>query len=199
MPIPAQAAIDPTYFYEFAQPEFLISKMVIEHDDSGRGTVKFTKKLFTETITDPLQVSPAALERINAAYAALNFIDSNESYQYEKDYSHLGVATFRLKKAGKERTAVFNYTVNKDAKALADEYRKLGNQYVWIFEITLARENQPLESPKLLDSLDSQIRRNEISDPTQLLPLLKSLADDERIPLISRNHAAKLVEKIGKK
>src|SRR5688572_32781784 len=32
MPIPAQAAIDPTYFYEFAQPEFLISKMVIEHD-----------------------------------------------------------------------------------------------------------------------------------------------------------------------
>ena len=193
-----QTAIDPTYFYEFAQPEFLISKMVIAHDDQGRGTITFTKKLFTETITDPLQVSPAALERINAAYAALNFLDANESYQYEKDYSHLGVATFRLKRAGKERTAVFNYTLNKDAKALLDEYRRIGNQYVWIFEITLARENQPLESPKLLDALDSQIRRNEISDPMQMLPLLKSLADDERIPLISRNHASKLAEKIEK-
>jgi len=191
-------ASEPTYFYEFAQPEFTISKMVIEHDDAGKGKITFTRKLFSETVSDPLQVSPAALERINAAYASLNFVESNESYQYEKDYSHLGVATFRLKKSGKQRTAVFNYTVNKDAKALADEYRKLGNQFVWIFDITVARENQPLESPKLLDALDWQMRRNEISDPTQLLPLLRSLSDDERVPLISRNHAAKLVEKIEK-
>ena len=191
-------AIDPTYFYEFAQPEFTISKIVIEHDDQGRGTITFTRKLFSETVTDPLQVSPAALERINAAYAALNFMDSNESYQYEKDYSHLGVATFKLKRAGKQRTAVFNYTINKDAKALSDEYRKLSNQFVWVFDITLARENQPLESPKLVDWLDSLIRRNEISDPNQMVPLLNSLTDDERIPLIARNHAGKLVEKIEK-
>ena len=188
-----------TYFYEFSQPEFLITKLVIEHDDTGKGTITFTRKLFDETVSDPLQVSPAALERINAAYAALNFLDSNESYQYEKDYSHLGVSTFRLKRAGKQRTTVFNFTVNKDAKALSDEYRKLGNQYVWIFEIGVARENQPLESPKLLDSLDALMRRNEISDPSQLVPLLNGIADDERVPLISRNHARKLVEKIGKK
>lgn len=195
---PIQAAIDPAYFYEFAQPEFTISKTVIEHDETGRGTITFTRKLFSETVSDPLQVSPAALERINEAYAALNFMNSNESYQYEKDYSHLGVSTFKLKRAGQQRTAVFNYTINKDAKALSDEYRKLSNQFVWIFDITLARENQPLESPKLVDWLDSLLRRNEISDPTQMIPLLKSLMDDERIPLIARNHAGKLVEKIEK-
>lgn len=193
-----QKAGEATYFYEFTQPEFTISRMIIEHDDAGMGTITFTRKLFSETVSDPLQVSPAALERINAAYAALNFIDSNEDYQYEKDYSHLGVATFRLKRAGKQRTAVFNYTSNKDARVLSDEYRKLGNQYVWIFDITVARENQPLESPRLLDALDAQIRRNEISDPTQLIPLLKGLADDERVPLISRNHAMKLVARIEK-
>ena len=195
----ATTTAESTHFYEFTQPEFTISKIVIEHDDGGKGTITFTRKMFDETETDPLQISPTALARIAAAYAALNFLDSNESYQYEKDYSHLGVSTFRLKKDGKQRTATFNYTLNKYAKALADEYRKLGNQFIWVFDITVARENQPLEAPRLLDSLDSLIRRNEISDPTQMIPQLNGLADDERIPLIARNHARKLVERIGKK
>ena len=195
----APNAVDPSYFYEFSQPDFIISKIVIEHDEAGRGTITFTKKMFGGSVTDPIQVSSAALERINGAYAALNFIDSNESYQYEKDYSHLGVTTFRLKKGDKQRTAVFNYTANKDAKILADEYRRLANQFIWVFDITVARENQPLETPKLLDALDGLMRRNEISDPAQMLPLLKGMEDDERIPLITRNHAAKLVEKIEKR
>ncbi len=189
---------DPVYFYQFSQPDFVVSKIVIEHDETGRGTITFTKNMFGGNVTDPLTVSAAALERINAAYAALNFVDSNESYQYEKDYSHLGVNTFTLKKGAKQRTAVFNYTVNKDAKVLADEYRKIGNQFIWIFDVTVARENQPLETPKLLDSLDSLLRRNEISDPMQMLHLLKGMKDDERIPLITRNHANKLAERIEK-
>ena len=189
---------DPTYFYEFAQPDFVVTKIVIQHDDAGAGTITFTKKLFGDTVTDPLTVSPEVMARINEAYAALNFLDSTESYQYEKDYSHLGVMTFKLKRGDKQRMTIFNYTTNKDAKILADEYRKLGNQFIWMFDITVARENQPLESPKLLDALDSQMRRNEMSDPSQLVPLLKSLTNDERIPLIARNHAGKLVERIEK-
>ena len=194
----ATALIDPTYFYEFSQPEFDIKKIAIEHDDSGRGTITFTKRMFGDTVTDPITVSSAALERINLAYSALNFIDSRESYQYEKDYSHLGVMTFKLKKGGRERTAVFNFTVNKDAKVLADEYRKLANQFIWMFDISVARENQPLESPRLLDSLDGLLRRNELSDPSQMIPLLRGMKDDERIPLIARNHATKLAERIEK-
>jgi hypothetical protein len=198
-PTVPQVSNGTSYYYEFAQPEFDISKIVIEHDDLGRGTIKFTKRMFGDTESDPLQVSAVALERINAAFAALNFIDSSESYQYEKDYSHLGTMTFKLTKAGKARTTVFNYTQNKDARALSDEYRRLSNQFIWMFDITVARENQPLEAPKLLDSLDALIRRNEISDPAQMIPLLNSLTNDERIPLIARNHARKLVEKIEKK
>ena len=186
------------YFYEFKQPEFETSRIIIEHDDTGRGTITFTRRMFQETATDPIEVSSVALERINAAYAALNFIDSRENYQFEKDFSHLGTMSFGLKKAGKERTTVFNYTSNKDARVLADEYRRISNQFIWIFDITVARENQPLESPRLLDSLDALLRRNEISDPAQMIPLLNQLTNDERIPLIARNHARKIVEKIEK-
>ena len=195
---PVKTANDPTYFYEFSQRDFLISKIVIEHDEAGSGKITFTKKMFGDMVTDPLQVSPAVMDRINVAYAALNFLDSTESYQYEKDYSHLGVMTFRLKKGERQRSSVFNYTTNKDAKVLADEYRKLGNQFVWMFDISVARENQPLEAPKLLDALDGMLKRNEISDPAQMLTLLKGMMDDERIPLIARNHAGKLVERIEK-
>ena len=197
-PATNQTAFDPTYFYEFSQPDFDISKIVIEHDEAGKGTITFTKKMFGDAVTDPLQVSPAALERINAVYTALNFLNSNENYQYEKDYPHLGTMTFRLKREAKQRGTSFNFTVNKDAKALADEYRKLANQYVWIFDITVARENQALDAPRLLDSLDSFLRRKEISDPEQMLPLLKDLSNDERIPLIARNHADRLMKQIEK-
>jgi hypothetical protein len=194
----APKPLNSTHFYNFIQPEFLTSSISIEHDDAGRGQISFLKRGLDEPITDPLQVSPAALERIAGALKALNFFDSTENYQYEKDYSHLGNIKIRVKENGRERTVNFNWTQNKDAKALADEYRKIGNQAMWIFEVTVARENQPLESPKMLDNLDSLIRRGEISDTAQMLPLLQGLSNDERIPLIARNHAAKLIKQIEK-
>lgn len=186
----------PNYFYEFSQPAFTISKVLIEHDESGKGKISFMKSISSEVITDPIQLSRATLERINNALTALNFFDSTESYQYQKDYSHLGNIKIKVKKDGRERETKFNWTENKDAKTLADEYRKISNQYIWMFDVNLARENQPLESPKLMDVLDSYLRRNEISDPKQLIPFLKELGDDERMPLIARNHATRLIKQI---
>lgn len=191
--------IAPTYFYEFSQPNFQVSKISIEHDEDGRGKITFTKQNSDEAISDPLQLSAAALERIKAVWQALNFLDSTENYQYEKDYSHLGNMTFTMKKETRARTAKFNYTTNQDAKSLADEYRRIGSQFIWIFDIGVARENQPLEAPHLMDALDSLIKRNEVSDAAQMIPLLKELSNDERIPLIARNHATRIVKDVEKK
>jgi hypothetical protein len=148
--------------------------------------------------SDPIELSSTTLERIKSAFAALNFLDSTENYQYEKDYSHLGNISITYRKEGRERTAKYNWTTNENAKALMDEYRKISNQYVWQFDMQVARENQPLNAPSIMDELDSYLRRNEISDPKQMLSLLKELSADERIPLIARNHAARLAEKIEK-
>lgn len=188
----------PIYFYEFSQPNFLISKILIEHDENGKGKITFLKKDFEDTETDPLQLSAATLEKVKATWSALNFLDSTENYQYEKDYSHLGTMKFSMKKDGRTRETKFNWTYNKDAKTLADEYRKIGQQFIWIFDINVARENQPLDAPRLLDSLDSMVKRNEVSDAPQLIPLLKELNDDERIPLIARNRAKRLISEIEK-
>lgn len=189
----------PNYFYEFSQPEFVVSEIRIEHDENGKGKISFMKKAFDETISDPIQISEAALERIKNAFTALGFLDSSENYQFEKDYSHLGNIKIKLKKDGREREAKFNWTQNENARILADEYRKIGQQFIWMFDISVSRENQPLESPRLLDALDSLVRRNEVSDAAQMVPFLKELSNDERIPLIARNHASRLVKTIEKK
>ena len=193
-----QNSFVPVYRYEFTQPEFIVSRILIEHDESGLGKMSFMKKGFEDLISDPIQLSSKTLARINGILTTLDFLASNQSYQYEKDFSHLGTTTFRLTKDGKTRSTTFNWTQNKDARSLMDEYRKIGNQFIWMFDISLARENQPLESPKLMDSLDSMIRRNEISDPNQMAPFLQGLVDDERIPLIARNHAGKMVKQFEK-
>ena len=186
------------YFYEFSQPAFLISQLNIEFDDTGKGQISFMKKNYDEMISDPIQVSATALAKIKESLEALKFLDSDENYQYEKDYSHLGNIKIKVKMEGLEREAKFNYTTNLKARELANEFRKLGQQSVWIFDINVARENQPLEAPRLLDALDSMVQRHEISDAVQMIPFLKELSNDERIPLISRNHAAKLIKQIEK-
>jgi len=195
---PKVAVTDAPYFYEFTQPKFIITKITIKHDESGKGTLTFLKGEFDEPITEPVQLSQATLDKINATLTALDYFNSTEDYQYEKDYSHLGNTAFRLKKDGRQREVHFNYTTNKNAKDLADEYRRISNQIIWMFDMNVARENQPLDAPRQMDALESYMQRNEISDPAQLVPFLKGLTDDERIPLIARNHAGKMVKQIEK-
>jgi hypothetical protein len=186
------------YFYEFSQPAFDVDHIVIEHDETGKGTVTFSKRDYNEFYTDPIQLSAVTMQKLKAWWDALNFLDSQENYQSERNYAHLGTIKLRLKRDKRERTAEFNWTENKNAKGLMDEYRNLGQQFVWVFNVTLARENQPLEAPTLMDTMEAMLKRNEISDPKQLAPLLKELSEDERIPLLAQNHAAKLLQQITK-
>ena len=193
-----QAAFKPNYIYEFDQPDFVVSHVKIEHDESGSGKITFMKRGLEDPESDPIVLTQVTMDKIKAALTALNFLNSTENYQTVRDYSHMGNVTITYQKDGRERTVKYNWTDNKNAKALMDEYRKISNQYVWQFDLSISRENQPLNAPGLMDELDSYLRRNEISDPTQMLPLLKELSNDERIPLIARNHATKLAEKIEK-
>ena len=189
---------NPTFIYEFTRPGFTYAKISIAHDDKGKGTITFEKHDLDESVTDPVAISPATLEQITTALDELDFFDSSENYQYEKDYSHLGTSKFTFIRGDKKRSTQFNWTDNKAARTLADIYRKLANQYTWEFEINVSRENQPLQSPGIIAVLDSYLKRNEIADPNQMLPFLKDLHEDDRLPLMSRNHIERLIKQIEK-
>ena len=186
------------YTYEFSQPKFYVKHIVLTHDANGHGTVTFERLNEDVSVEEPLQLSAAALGKITAAWQALNFLDSTEDYQSSKQFPHLGTMRIGMESGDRKRVAEFNWTNNNDAETLVKEYRKAADQAILIFDIGIGRQNQPLNLPKLMEAMESLLTRDGLSDPQQLLPLLKDLSGDERVPLIARNHALRLIKKIQK-
>lgn len=192
------AAYTPVYFYEFTRPGFTYERILIEHDEAGKGKISFSKGSFDDLISDPVQLTAVTMGNLTKAFTALNFLNSNEDYQYSRDFSNMGNVSITMKKDSRSRTAKYNWSENKNAKALMDEYRRIANEYTWKFEIDIARQNQPLQTPGLMTAFDTYIRQNEISDPPHLIPFLTQLSTDERLPLIARDQAAKILKQIEK-
>jgi hypothetical protein len=186
------------YSYEFSQPKFYIKHIVLEHDASGRGTVTFERLNEDTPVTEPIALSADVLARVNAAWQSLQFLDSSTDYQSNKQFPHLGTMRIGMQRGERKRVAEFNWTNDKNAETLVNEYRKAADQAIWIFDIAIARENQPLNAPKLMEALESMLKRNAVSDPHQLLKLLQDLSTDEHVPLIARNHALRLIKQIQK-
>ena len=188
-----------SYAYDFKQPNFLVSQIRIEHNAEGRGQIRFKKRNSEENFTEPLTLSPTALLRITELWAKLDGLKGAPNLQAEKQFPHLGTMTLSISEGEQTRATEFNWTNNPDASALVSEYRHLADQSLFVFDINVARDNQPLEAPSIMKRLEMHVRRKELSDPTQLLPLLRELSTDERLPLIARNQASTLVKKLDKK
>lgn len=202
-PAPAQRREDKkppdatTYSYEFSQKDFVVNHIVIAHDALGRGKITFERRGEPTAIVEPVELSAAALGRVFGLWTELRFLDSSENYQADKNFAHLGTYKIGMNDGKRQRTAEFNWSTNKTAWSLTNEYRRVADQAILIFNIKLAREMQPLNAPSLLNEMDSLLKRDGLSDPQQLVPLLTELRTDEHIPLIARNHADRILKRIG--
>src|SRR6185369_10867443 len=123
------------YSYEFSQPKFYIKHIVIEHDANGRGTVTFERLNEDTPITEPIELSTAALARINSSWQALQFLDTDENYQSDKQFPHLGTMRIGMQRGERKRIAEFNWTNNSDASKLVSEYRKAADQAILVFDV----------------------------------------------------------------
>jgi len=186
------------YSYEFSQPKFYIKHIVLEHDANGRGTVTFERLNEDTPVSEPIEFSADTLARISSAWQSLQFLESDTNYQSNKQFPHLGTMKIGMQRGERKRVAEFNWTNNEDASTLVNEYRKAADQAILVFDISIARENQPLNAPKLMETMESLLNRKALSDPRQLLKLLQDLSTDEHVPLIARNHALRLIKKIQK-
>lgn len=186
------------YTYEFKQPEFMVRHVIIEHDQQGRGKVTFERHGEETPIVEPLELSTAVLNRLFGLWTDLHFLDSDENYQASKNFAHLGTYRIGMENGERRRTAEFNWSGNKSAWSLVDEYRRIGEQIILVFNLKLAREMQPLNTPQLLKEMEMLLTRNGLSDPPQLVPILTELRTDDHIPLIARNQADRILKKIKK-
>jgi len=198
----SSATVAPTdaasYTYEFNQPKFYVKHIFLQHDSAGRGKITFERLNEDVSVEEPLEISATALAKIRASWDALKFLDSQKDYQSSQQFPHLGTMKIGMQLGEKKRIAEFNWTHDPNAADLIAEYRKLADQAILVFDISVARENQPLNAPKLMETMESLLKRNGLSDPKQLLPLLTDISTDEHVPLIARNHALRLIKQIKK-
>src|SRR5437867_1307987 len=112
---------DPSrYSWEFKQPAFFVSHILIEHDALGRGKITFEQKGEDTPIVEPIELSTSTLGRIFGLWSDLRFLDSTESYQSAKSFAHLGTYSLHWDDGQRRRTAEFNWSDNKDAWRLAN-------------------------------------------------------------------------------
>ena len=122
---------DPTrYTYEFTKAEFIVRHILIEHDALGRGKITFERRGEETPIVEPIELSIAALGRVLGLWTELRFLDSTENYQTAKSFAHLGTYKLRMDDGKHQRTAEFNWSNNKVAWTLTNEYRRVSDQAI---------------------------------------------------------------------
>jgi hypothetical protein len=68
-----------------------------------------------------------------------------------------------MQRGERKRVAEFNWTNNSDASKLVSEYRKAADQAMLVFDLAVARENQPLNAPKLMELFEAYLKRDALS------------------------------------
>ncbi|MBX7220408.1 MAG: hypothetical protein K1Y36_10725 [Blastocatellia bacterium] len=186
------------YRYQFEREGFEIPKIEVEVNDKGHGKLLYEKKGETEPVTADLELRPETVSRIQALLAKLDFVNSTDEYLSSMDHPTLGVTIFDIRQGDRKRALTFTYTSNVPLQQLAVLFRGLALQNERLEALNLTRRFQPLDGPKLMRDLEGDFKANRIAEPIVFLPILKSCVDDERLPLIARNHAKRLAEQIEK-
>lgn len=185
------------YQYKFENERFTTPLQELEFDGNGHGHFRFKKKE-SEEIINELTVSSPVLLQIQSLFSQLNFLSSQETYQHKKDFSHLGTVTISQTQNGKERSVKFNYSDNPAINQLREIFQNIVTQETRFFELETVRATDPLSTPAQMRMLDDELRSKRIADPNRFVPLLKDLKLDEGVPLITRNHAERLLQRINK-
>jgi hypothetical protein len=184
--------------YKFENPRFYIPLIEIDMNANGAGELRFKRGESDEVIDRKLKLLPATIARIRQLYEATRFLESNEEYQDKKDFSHLGWVSLSARQGERERLAKFNYTTNKDITELSDIFRGIATQEMHLFDIETSEQFQPLDLPRLLDSLKNDLSLRRVAEPEQLLSKLREIADNDTQPLIARNSAKRIIDGIKK-
>jgi hypothetical protein len=195
-----QSTANTHYYYRFENPKFLISKLEIEFDGAGQGTIKFTEQDHDD-VENKFTLNSATVTSFAAAFDELDFLKKKEKFQTPKDYSHMGTATVKFRRGEEEYETTFNYTESKQMLDLWNKFRSVENQEYSFFKLEVALRYQPLDTPAQLKWIESMLKDKKIAEPARFLPILNQIAGSDQMLTIARNQAKKMIEliQLGKK
>ncbi|HZM85167.1 MAG TPA: hypothetical protein VFF31_01310 [Blastocatellia bacterium] len=186
------------FSYKFENPRFHLRVIEIDIAADGAGELRFVRGESDELLDCKLKLLPATLARIRSLIEIADLLGSTNEYQDKIDMSHLGWITIGAKQGARERKVRFNHTINEQMKELGDIFRGIATQEISLFDIDNAQRYQPLDLPKQLEVLESDLRLEWIAEPERVLKVLIEIAGDDTQPLIARNHARRIIEAIKK-
>src|SRR5262249_37115695 len=193
-PLPSDAG----FKYIFENPRFYIPWIQLDLSLEGVGIVQFRRGESDDVLDRKVKLLPSTVSRIAELIARTGFLTSDEDYQSKRDFAHLGWMTISVNQGGKQRTVRFNYTDKQDIGELADIFRSITNQAITVFDLDLSIQHQPLDLPRMLDSLENELHLERFAEPDQLISTLRDIAQDDTLPLIARNHATRIITSIQK-
>ncbi len=185
-----------TYRYEFEQPNFPVTHIVVVLDAAGRGSLEYSEKDTPEPVRVPITLrseSLVRLQRLATQVAGLPPVPPSDKH------ANLGLSKLTLLVNGAPVSIAFTYTQQPAVAELGRFFRGLVTQHQRINQIETARRYQPLDMPQLLSHLEADLNAQRIAEPTALADLLASLANDLRLSLIARNQARRLYTRVNGK
>ncbi|HJQ68291.1 MAG TPA: hypothetical protein VKA70_04940 [Blastocatellia bacterium] len=195
----ASAGAGASFGYRFENARFHIPLIEIDLAPDGTGELRFKRGESDEVIDLKLKLLPATIERIRTLYGVTGFLTSKEEYQSKKDFSNLGWVTLSAREGDLSREVRFNYSENRQIKELYDIFRAIATQQMHLFDLDTAEQYQPLDLPTQLGVLERDLELERIAEPEQMLAALNGINSNDALPLIARNHAKRIAEKIEKK
>lgn len=141
------------------------------------------------------QLSPAVTRQIFETAERLNFFKGAQ-LETKKKVANMGKKTVRYSRDGVQNEAVFNYTENLDAAALAAIFEKISitEQHLMVLDRVVRFDK--LGVMKQLLAIESSMDRKDIIEPGQFVPLLERVAGSTTFMNIARERANYLLSRI---
>ena len=198
-PVRKEPTATTSYFYKLVTPNLTVVRAELQFDETGQGTFTFLPKNEEEEIRLPLKLWPQTVQRVNQYLEQLRFLTSEEVYQSNRDLSHLGTITLRVRRGSLEREVIFNYTTHPVMRELAALLRGMVSQESRVFAIELARRHEPLDLDRQMQALQREVSNGWLAEPKKLIPLLEEIRSDEGVLLMARRRAGQIIRMIQKK
>jgi hypothetical protein len=176
--------------FKNSSPEFV--ELRIRADGSASFDIR---RLDDEPLPRSFAVSPELTHKLFELAAQLNYFEGLE-LDVKRRIAHLGTKTFRYEAAGQVHETSFNYTLNATANQLLKLFEGLARQQEHLQSLERSLRYDRLGINDALLRLEADLNRNLIPEPTRLVPLLETIAADDRIIEIARQRARALIVRL---
>lgn len=187
---PDLARLAYTRVLEGSSPEFI--SIVVDAD--GAGTYE-GRRLADPPSPRPLKLSPSTTRRFFGLAAELNYFQSIDLESHKK-VANLGQKTFTYQKGGQKSSAVFNYTLRREAQELTDLFEKIASVEGHIEALEFAIKYDHLSLPRELLRIQIDLENKALANPELMVPALEQIASNPRFLHLAKVRAQDILERV---